>query len=92
MMIRATLTSGVLLSGRGFVLTAPSVYELTNRAYSLRLNARIQQQAVALPGKVSYLDDARVAAAPANAPGGNAPLGPPEGRAWVYWSQNVSVE
>ncbi len=84
--------TGVLLSGHGFVLTAPSVYELTNRAYSLRLNARIQQQAVALRGKVTYLDDMRVPGAPANAPGGNAPLGPPEGRAWVYWSQNVSVD
>jgi ribulose-5-phosphate 4-epimerase/fuculose-1-phosphate aldolase len=84
--------AGVLLSGHGFVLTAPSIYELTNRAYSLRLNARIQQQAVALRGKVTYLDDMRVPAAPANAPGGNAPLGPPEGRAWVYWSQNVSVD
>lgn len=84
--------TGVLVSGRGFVLTAPSVYELTNRAYSLRLNARIQQQAVALRGKVTYLDDMRVPPAPANAAGGNAPLGPPEGRAWVYWSQNVSVD
>jgi len=84
--------TGVLLSGHGFVLTAPSIYELTNRAYSLRLNARIQQQAVALRGKVTYLDDMRVAPAPPNAPGGNAPLGPPEGRAWVYWSRNVSVD
>jgi HCOMODA/2-hydroxy-3-carboxy-muconic semialdehyde decarboxylase len=84
--------AGVLLSGHGFVLTAPSVYELANRAYSLRLNARIQQQAVALRGKVTHLDDVQGGPAPANAPGGNAPLGPPEGRAWVYWSQNVSVD
>jgi HCOMODA/2-hydroxy-3-carboxy-muconic semialdehyde decarboxylase len=84
--------AGVLLLGHGFVLVAPSVYELANRAYSLRLNARIQQQAIALRGKVTYLDDVRVPAAPANAQGGNAPLGPPEGRAWVYWSQNVSLE
>jgi len=84
--------AGVLLSGRGFVLTAPSVYELTNRAYSLRLNATIQRQAIALRGKVTYLDDMQVAAAPANAPGGNTPLGPPEGRAWVYWSQNVTLD
>jgi HCOMODA/2-hydroxy-3-carboxy-muconic semialdehyde decarboxylase len=84
--------AGVLVSGQGFVLTAPSIYELANRAYSLRLNARIQQQAIALRGKVTYLDDVRVPAAPANAAGGNAPLGPPEGRAWVYWSQNVSID
>jgi len=84
--------AGVLVSGHGFVLTAPSIYELTNRAYSLRHNARIQQQAVALRGKVTYLDDMRAPPAPANAPGGNAPLGPPEGRAWVYWSQTVSLD
>lgn len=84
--------TGVLVSGRGVVLTAPSVYELANRAYSLRLNARIQQQAVALRGTVTHLDDRRVPPAPANAAGGNAPLGPPEGRAWVYWSQNVSID
>ncbi|MBI2188383.1 MAG: class II aldolase/adducin family protein [Acidobacteria bacterium] len=84
--------AGVFLAGQAFVLTAPSVYELANRAYALRLNATIQRQAMALRGKVAYLDEMRVPPAPANAPGGNAPLGPPEGRAWVYWSQNVSLD
>ncbi|MGH9256562.1 MAG: class II aldolase/adducin family protein [Vicinamibacterales bacterium] len=84
--------AGVLLSGHGFVLTAASIYNLVDRAYALRLNARIQQQALALRGTVAYLNERPVPPAPANAAGQNAPLGPPEGRAWVYWSQNVSLD
>jgi ribulose-5-phosphate 4-epimerase/fuculose-1-phosphate aldolase len=86
------MSPGVLLSGHGFVLTAGSIYNLVDRAYSLRLNARIQQQALALRGKVTYLNDRPVPPAPANAPGQGNPLGPPEGRAWIYWSQNVTIE
>jgi ribulose-5-phosphate 4-epimerase/fuculose-1-phosphate aldolase len=63
-----------------------------DRAHALRLNARIQQQALALRGKVTYLNERPVPPAPANAPGAGNPLGPPEGRAWIYWSQNVTVE
>jgi HCOMODA/2-hydroxy-3-carboxy-muconic semialdehyde decarboxylase len=83
---------GVLLSGHGFVLTAGSIYNLVDRAHALRLNARILQQALALRGKVTYLNDQPVGPAPANAPGQGNPLGPPEGRAWVYWSQNVTID
>ena len=82
----------VLLSGHGFVLTAGSIYNLVDRAYALGLNARIQQQAMALRGKVAYLNERPVPPAPANAAGQNAPLGPPEGRAWIYWSQNVLLD
>ena len=85
-------SSAVLLSGHGFVLTAASIYNLVDRAHALRLNARIQQQALALRGKVTYLNERPVPPAPANAPGAGNPLGPPEGRAWIYWSQNVTVE
>ena len=85
--------SGVLLAGHGFVLTARSIYNLVDQAYQLRMNAKIQQQAVALRGKVAHLDDQPVAAAPANEPVQAAPLlGPPEGRSWIYWSQNVSLD
>jgi HCOMODA/2-hydroxy-3-carboxy-muconic semialdehyde decarboxylase len=87
---------GVLLSGHGFVLTARSVYNLVDQAYQLRQNAKIQQQAVALRGKVAYLNERPAEPAPANEPAQPAQpaaqLGPPEGRAWIYWSQNVSLE
>lgn len=85
----------VLLTGHGFVLASGSIYNLVDRAYALRLNATIQQQAIALRGKVAYLNDRPVPPAPANQQGPAAqaaPLGPPEGRAWVYWSQNVSLD
>lgn len=85
-------SSAVLLSGHGFVLTAASIYNLVDRAHALRLNGRIQQQALALRGKVTYLNERPVPPAPANAPGAGNPLGPPEGRAWIYWSRNVTVE
>jgi HCOMODA/2-hydroxy-3-carboxy-muconic semialdehyde decarboxylase len=89
---------GVLLSGHGFVLTARSIYNLVDNAYQLRQNAKIQQQAMALRGKVTHLNDLPVEPEPTNEGGRGgqaaqaAPLGPPEGRSWIYWSQNVSLE
>jgi len=86
--------AAVLLAGDGFVLAAGSIYNLVDRAYALRQNARIQQQAIALRGKVAYLNERPVPPPPAPTTGQPpaAQLGPPEGRAWVYWSQNVSLE
>jgi ribulose-5-phosphate 4-epimerase/fuculose-1-phosphate aldolase len=89
---------GALLAGHGFVLTARSIYNLVDNAYQLRQNAKIQQQAIALRGKVTHLNDLPVQPEPANEGGRGgrgaqaAPLGPPEGRSWIYWSQNVSLE
>ena len=90
----------VLLSGHGVVITAGSIYNLSDRAFQLRQNAKIEQQALALRGKVTWLAELPVAAAsaPAPAPAPPAPaqpaqqLGPPEGRAWVYWAGNVSLD
>jgi ribulose-5-phosphate 4-epimerase/fuculose-1-phosphate aldolase len=99
----------VLLSGHGIVIAAGSVYPLADRAYQVRQNAKIQQQAIALRGKVTYLADLP---APPGAGGGEGEqagrggrggeggpgqgaqqqLGPPEGRAWVYWAQGVKLE
>jgi hypothetical protein len=66
-----------------------------DQAYQLRMNAKIQQQAIALRGKVAYLIDIPVAPEPAQTNASQPPpalLGPPEGRAWIYWSQNVSLD
>jgi hypothetical protein len=41
---------------------------------------------------VTYLNERALPPAPANAPGAGNPLGPTEGRAWIYWSQNVTDE
>ena len=85
---------GVLLTGHGFVLTGSSLYQLMYGAYALRMNARIQQQAIALGGTVAHLDDVPVAPPPPP-PAGQPPpvqLGPPEGRDWVYWRENISLD
>ena len=86
---------GVLLPGQGFVVTGRSLAAVTNQAYSLRMSALIQQQAIALRGKVAYLDDPPPPLAPNANPGtppwpaGAFPDGQPagEGRDWVYWRQ-----
>jgi HCOMODA/2-hydroxy-3-carboxy-muconic semialdehyde decarboxylase len=85
--------SGALLLPRdGIVLTAGSIYNLTDRAYQLRQNATIQRQALALRGRVAYLNERPPQPAPANEPTPPAPTGPAEGRAWIYWSENVTVD
>ncbi|MGH2399822.1 MAG: class II aldolase/adducin family protein, partial [bacterium] len=85
-------SGAVLLPGHGFVLTAGSIYNLVDRAYQLRLNAKIQRQTIALRGKVAYLNERPAQSVPANEPTQPAPTGPPEGRSWIYWSENVSLE
>ena len=77
---------GVLLKGHGIALTASSLQDLVSRAYNLRLNAMIQQQAIALGGTISYLDEqpSAAAAASASANGGY-------NRAWEYWKQIIPV-
>ena len=91
-------------------LTGASIYTLADRAYQVKTNAKIQQQAIALRGKVTYLADlpappgaggegeqaGRGGRGQGAGQGGQAQagqqLGPPEGRAWVYWAENVKFE
>jgi HCOMODA/2-hydroxy-3-carboxy-muconic semialdehyde decarboxylase len=101
-------SSGVLLSGHGFVMTGNSVYNVVRTSYYLLQNARIQQQAIALRGQVAYLNEIRMGpqgAGNANAGGGGRggggrgggggggqQLGPAEGREWVYWAQTTPLD
>jgi len=79
---------GLLLKGHGIALTGSSLQDLVSRAYNLRQNARIQQQAIALGGKITYLDEqpptptAGTVSATAN--GGY-------NRAWEFWKQVIPV-
>jgi HCOMODA/2-hydroxy-3-carboxy-muconic semialdehyde decarboxylase len=68
----------VLLSGHGFVMTGRSIYNVAGSSYQLRQNARIQQQAMALRGRVSYLNENPVPPEP-QGEGGNAGAGPQRG-------------
>ena len=85
---------GVLLPGHGFVLTGPSLYQLMYGAYAMRMNSKSQLQAIALGGTVAHLDDMPVAPPPPRPPGQAPPvqLGPPQGRDWVYWTENISLD
>ncbi len=98
---------GVLLSGQGIVMTAGSIYNLADRVYQVKQDAKIQAQALGLRGKVNYLVDVPqpAVAAAANEGGrggrgegngqggqGGQQLGPPEGRAWVYWVETTPTD
>ena len=56
------------------------------------MNAKIQQQAIALGGKVSYLEDPQTAttSAPAAVPNG-AGADAAYNRGWEYWKQIVPM-
>jgi len=93
----------VLLSGHGFVMTGATIYNAVRSAYHMRQNAIIQQQALALGGRVAYLNEIRMGpqgAASATAGGGGrgggggggGQLGPVEGREWVYWAQTTPLD
>ena len=93
----------VLLSGHGFVMTGNTVYNVVRTSYYLLQNAKVQQQAMALGGAVTYLNEIRMGpqgAGEANAGtgrqggggGGGQRLGPVEGREWVYWAQTTPLD
>ncbi len=82
----------VLLKGHGFALTGSSLHDVVVRAYQLRMNAKIQQEAIALGGRVTYLDQSK------ESPSSVQPAVPrvsgsdvPDDRAWKYWKQLVVV-
>jgi HCOMODA/2-hydroxy-3-carboxy-muconic semialdehyde decarboxylase len=76
---------GALLKGHGFTLTDSSVYGLVSRAYNLRMNALIQQQAINLGGRITYLDgQVSTTPPPPVVPTGNGG-GRGADRTWEYW-------
>ncbi len=81
-----------IFKGDGYVLTAGSIYNLVDRAYQVRQNAIIQRQIIGMRGRVAYLNERPAEPVSPNEPQAPAPTGPPEGRAWIYWSQNVSLD
>lgn len=96
--------NAVLIAGQGIVMASATVYNLADRAYQVKQDAKIQAQAMSLRGKVNFLVDlpqpAVATAANEGAPagrgqgagqGGGQQLGPIEGRAWVYWAETTPV-
>ncbi len=86
----------VLLTGHGVAITDLSLYSLISRAYNLRMNAKIQQQAIALRGQIVYFDGQPAPSGPVvqQAPlvpsgDGGGPTG--SDRAWEYWKRIISL-
>jgi ribulose-5-phosphate 4-epimerase/fuculose-1-phosphate aldolase len=74
--------TAVLLRGHGAVVVAPGLHVVAGRSYYLSVNAKVQQQAIALgAGKVTYLD-----------PGEARKALPQDGyeRSWELWKQQVA--
>jgi hypothetical protein len=57
-----------------------------------RQNAIIQRQTIGMRGRVAYRNERPAEPVSPNEPQAPAPTGPAEGRAWIYWSQNVSLD
>ena len=74
--------TAVLLRGHGAVVVAPGLHVVAGRSYYLSMNAKVQQQAIALGGgKVTYLD-----------PGEARKALPQDGyeRSWELWKQQLT--
>lgn len=69
-----------LMRGHGAVVVAPSLHVVVGRAYYMNLNARLEAQAIALGGTVTYLDP--VEAQKTGAQDGFE-------RAWDYWKSKL---
>ena len=74
----------VLLRGHGAVVVAPSLHVVAGRSYYLSVNAKAQQQAIALSGgKVTFLDPGE--ARKASAQDGYE-------RSWELWKHQLGVK
>jgi HCOMODA/2-hydroxy-3-carboxy-muconic semialdehyde decarboxylase len=82
-----------LLTGHGIAFADASLYGLVKRVYDLRMNAVIQQQAIALGGDITYLEghEGDAGASAAAAPDGSGG-GPAVARFWEYWSRQVALD
>ena len=70
-----------LMRGHGAVAVAPSVHIAVGRAYYMALNARLQAQAIALGGDITYLSAEQVE---------KAGLQDEYERAWALWKSRVT--
>lgn len=69
-----------LMRGHGAVVVADSLHVVVGRAYYMNMNARLESQAIALGGSVTYLDPEEARKA-----GGQDGFE----RAWAYWKSQL---
>ena len=72
-----------LLRGHGAVIVGPSIPEAVSRSIFLDVNARVQAQAIALGGTVTYLGPQDVAPPTGGQPAADYP------RSWAFWKQRA---
>jgi ribulose-5-phosphate 4-epimerase/fuculose-1-phosphate aldolase len=77
-------SAAVLMRGHGEAVVGEALKEVVGRAIYLDTNARLEQQAILLGGKVTYLDPAET-----NKAGSGSKSG--FDRAWDLWKQKASV-
>ena len=75
-----------LMRGHGVVVVGPNIPEAVSRAIFADTNAKIQLQAVALGGTISYLSGVDTTPIP---PTGQQTTGAPYPRSWPYWKQRA---
>jgi ribulose-5-phosphate 4-epimerase/fuculose-1-phosphate aldolase len=75
--------AAVLMRGHGVVVVGKSLPEAVGRSVYLEINARLQAQAIALGGKIEYLD-----------PEEARKSGPPDDyeRAWELWKRRAMIK
>jgi HCOMODA/2-hydroxy-3-carboxy-muconic semialdehyde decarboxylase len=78
-----------LMRGHGVVVVGPDIPEAVSRSIFLDVNARVQLQATALGGTVSYLGPQDIGAAPPTGGRPNAPGGGGYPRSWPFWKQRA---
>lgn len=78
-----------LMRGHGVVVVGPTIPEAVSRAIFADTNAKIQLQAVALGGNITYLSGADTTPIP---PTGQQTTGAPYPRSWPYWKQRAMGE
>jgi ribulose-5-phosphate 4-epimerase/fuculose-1-phosphate aldolase len=80
--------TAIILFGHGVAVTASSLPTVVSNAYFLNMNARVQEMATRLGGRVSYLEREPGAKRPNVEPAGAAA----NNRAWEYWKRQVTVK
>ncbi len=81
--------TAMILFGHGVVVTGPTLATAVSNAYFLNMNARVEQQAIALGGAVRYLErEPGSHPSPDTTPAGAAA----NNRAWEYWKRQVSTK
>lgn len=75
-----------LMRGHGVVVVGPTIPEAVSRAIFADTNAKVQLQAVALGGNITYLAGADTTPIP---PTGQQTTGAQYPRSWPYWKQRA---